>query len=190
MEMTGRMESVENLSNSEEGSHLNDRFPTLPTVPWKSLTRFPHSHSPDDDTFSHTYKQQNQRDISIALTPGTFLSPLDTEAVRTLPGSNNIWRAGANDAEAGQIAVVVEHQMQFDGAFGAPELGPIEQRGAQVFTGAREYLGRIGGPNLDSGSNGRSDTGKYSITYRMWLGLRACADLVARPTRVAMEADG
>ena len=66
MEMTGRMESVENLSNSEEGSHLNDRFPTLPTVPWKSLTRFPHSHSPDDDTFSHTYKQQNQRDISIA----------------------------------------------------------------------------------------------------------------------------
>ena len=78
MEMTGRMESVENLSNSEEGSHLNDRFPTLPTVPWKSLTRFPHSHSPDDDTFSHTYKQQYQRDISIALTPGTFLSPLDT----------------------------------------------------------------------------------------------------------------
>ena len=75
MEMTGRMESVENLSNSEEGSHLNDRFPTLPTVPWKSLTRFPHSHSPDDDTFSHYlqttiptghFYRPNAGDISIA----------------------------------------------------------------------------------------------------------------------------
>ncbi len=60
MEMTGRMESVETSANSEKGSHRNDRFPTLPTVPWKSLKRFPHSHSPDDDTLLQTYKQQNQ----------------------------------------------------------------------------------------------------------------------------------
>ena len=50
MEMTGRMESVENLSEQRRGFARNNRFPTLPTVPWKSLKRFPHSHSPDDDT--------------------------------------------------------------------------------------------------------------------------------------------
>ncbi len=77
--MTGRMESVENLGeqrrgSAKEGSHRNDRFPTLPTVPWKSLKRFPHSHSPDDDdSLLQTYKQQTQGDISIVLPRGTFL---------------------------------------------------------------------------------------------------------------------
>ena len=53
--------------NSEEGSHRNERFPSRPSVPWKSLERFPHSHSPDDGTLSQTYKQQNQGDISTGL---------------------------------------------------------------------------------------------------------------------------
>ena len=57
----------------EEGSYCKDRFPTLPTVPWKSLARFPHFHSPDDDSLLQTYKQQTQGDISIVLPRGTFL---------------------------------------------------------------------------------------------------------------------
>ena len=36
-------------ANSAEGSHRNNTFPTLSTVPWKSLARFPHSHNSDDD---------------------------------------------------------------------------------------------------------------------------------------------
>ena len=50
--MTGRMESVETPAQSKPSSNAQRRgFPTLPTAPWKSLTRFPHSHSPDDDDF-------------------------------------------------------------------------------------------------------------------------------------------
>ena len=72
--MTGRMESVENQGEERAGCEpqRNERFPTLPSVPWKSLTRFPHSHSPDDDdsllqtrkTRGHFYCP-TARDISI-----------------------------------------------------------------------------------------------------------------------------
>jgi len=38
--------------------------------------------------------------------------------------------AVGDDPEAGQQAVVIEHQMQLDGAFCAAELRPVEDRGA------------------------------------------------------------
>ena len=57
-------------ANADEGSHRNERFPALPTVPWKSLKRKPHSHSLDDaDSLFRTYEQNHQ---------GTFLLGLDT----------------------------------------------------------------------------------------------------------------
>ena len=48
--MPGRMESVENLHEAAvPGARIRGWFSTLPTAPWKSLTRFPQFHSPDDD---------------------------------------------------------------------------------------------------------------------------------------------
>ena len=79
MEMTGRMESVENLSEQRRGFASQRQVSHPSHRPLEIAKRFPHSHSPDDDdTLLHADKQQNQGDISIALTPGTFLSPLDT----------------------------------------------------------------------------------------------------------------
>jgi hypothetical protein len=39
----------------------NPRFSTLPTAPWKSLLRFPHSHSPGDESYlSFTAKPEGR----------------------------------------------------------------------------------------------------------------------------------
>jgi hypothetical protein len=41
------------------------RFSTLPTAPWKSLSRFPHSHSSGDCSYlKNTKKDQNQNAFS------------------------------------------------------------------------------------------------------------------------------
>ncbi len=45
----GEWKAGKTSSEGEQGSNRNERFPTLPTVAWKSLTRFLLSHSPDDD---------------------------------------------------------------------------------------------------------------------------------------------
>ena len=64
--MPGRMESVENLVEAAvPGSRNRGWFSTLPTVPWKSLARFPHSHSPTTTILS--YKPTNNK------TKGTLL---------------------------------------------------------------------------------------------------------------------
>ena len=70
--MTGRMESVENLSEPRSGfvsqrqvSHPSHR----PLEIAKAIPTFP---QPDDDTLIHTYKQQNQGDISTGLPRGIF----------------------------------------------------------------------------------------------------------------------
>ncbi len=64
--MTGRWKAWKTSAQSEQGSNRNEGFPTLPTAPWESLKRFPHSHSlDDDDSLLRTYEQHNQ---------GTFLS--------------------------------------------------------------------------------------------------------------------
>ena len=48
--MPGRMGRVENLYEAAvPGSRIRGWFSTLPTAPWKSLTRFPQFHSPNDD---------------------------------------------------------------------------------------------------------------------------------------------
>ena len=71
--MPGRMESVENLHEAAvPGARIRGWFSTLPTAPWKSLTRFPQFHSPDDDdpllrtskTRGHFYRA-TEGDISI-----------------------------------------------------------------------------------------------------------------------------
>ena len=75
MEMTGRMESVENLSEQRRGFASQRQVSHPSHRPLEIADAIPTFPQPDDDTFLHTYKQQNQGDISIAL--GTFLSPLD-----------------------------------------------------------------------------------------------------------------
>ena len=45
----GEWKAGKTSSEGEQSSNRNERFPTLPTVAWKSLPRFPHFHSPDDD---------------------------------------------------------------------------------------------------------------------------------------------
>ncbi len=83
--MPGRMESVENLHEAAvPGARIRGWFSTLPTAPWKSLTRFPQFHSPDDDdpllrtskTRGHFYRA-TEGDTSIELRKGTFLLGVD-----------------------------------------------------------------------------------------------------------------
>ena len=67
--MTGLWKAWKTSQESEQGGEGNERFPPLPTAPWKSLTRFPHFHSPDDDdsllpTRGHFY-WATEGDISI-----------------------------------------------------------------------------------------------------------------------------
>ncbi len=40
--------------------------------------------------------------------------------------------AFGDDRHAGQVAIVIQQQVELHGALGPPELGPIEQRGAQI----------------------------------------------------------
>ena len=47
--MTGRWKAWKTSRESEQGRKGNERFPPLPTAPWKSPTRFLQFHSPDDD---------------------------------------------------------------------------------------------------------------------------------------------
>ena len=82
MEMTGRMESVENLSEQRRGFASQRQVSHPSHRPLEIADAIPTFPQPDDDTFLHTYKQQNQGDISIALPPGTFLSPLDSHLKR------------------------------------------------------------------------------------------------------------
>jgi hypothetical protein len=70
VEMTGLWKAWKTSRESEQGGEGNERSPPLPTAPWKSLTRFPHFHSPDDDdtllrTRGHFYRPA-RGDISIA----------------------------------------------------------------------------------------------------------------------------
>ena len=71
--MTGRMESVETPAQSKPSSNAQRRgFPTLPTVPWKSLRD---SHIPTASTT--TIFSYQQGDISTGLRKGTFLLGVD-----------------------------------------------------------------------------------------------------------------
>ena len=90
MEMTGRMESVENLSEQRRGFASQRQVSHPSHRPLEIADAIPTFPQPDDDTFLHTYKQQNQGDISIALPPGTFLSPLDKRRERSFASPSGV----------------------------------------------------------------------------------------------------
>ena len=76
--MTGRMESVENLSEQRRGfaSQRQVFHPShRPLGIAGAIPTFPQPD--DDDTLLQTYKQQTQGDTSTGLAEGTFLLGLD-----------------------------------------------------------------------------------------------------------------
>ena len=86
MEMTGRMESVENLSEQRRGFASQRQVSHPSHRPLEIAGAIPTFPQPRRRLSLTTYKQQNQGDISIALPRGTFLSPLDTFEVREWRG--------------------------------------------------------------------------------------------------------
>ena len=84
MEMTGRMESVENLREQRRGFASQRQVSHPSHRPLEIADAIPTFPQPDDDdTLLQTYKQQNQGDTSTGLAKGTFLLGLDNRHTGT-----------------------------------------------------------------------------------------------------------
>ena len=88
--MTGLWKAWKTYRESEAGREDNERFPPLPTAPWKSLRDYHISTAPTNTILSY-----EPGDISIALLPGTFLLPLDTHQPRAGLGAPRLIAWGA-----------------------------------------------------------------------------------------------